>query len=41
MYLTELFVIAGAVVFIYLYRNYKGDDVLVADVEKFEILEEN
>ena len=27
MYLTELFVIAGAVVFIYLYRNYKGDNL--------------
>ena len=27
--------------FIPRYRNYKGDDVLVADVEKFEILEEN
>ena len=27
MYLTELFVIAGAVIFIYLYRNYKGDNL--------------
>ncbi len=27
MYLTELFVIAAAVIFIYLYRNYKGDNL--------------
>lgn len=27
MYFTELFVIAGAVLFIYLYRNYKGDNL--------------
>ena len=27
MYLTELFIIIGFVVFIYLYRNYKGENV--------------